>query len=318
MKRLLCLLCAVSFFTLPALAVSPEDAYSPARKQAWRTQAREVWQAPDQPLTVDEEIERITACEKQGLSYAKKRARLRRDGIFQLAPPSEEPTLATSADGLSVSLAPPGLYYAAGSDSWYLTMMGVWSPDDPWSYVLPRAGDVGWYDAFGLSYTAPSGDLPARLGARGWMDDGAANGKVTTAVSAASLGYGVGFELQDYRDRKGGRYVSVGRRFGGIIQYPAEFADFSCGLTAFYAHTGPGCWISRLKFTGAASGSGLKVAFDKPAAAFLVYTGAPVTFSVQHYPAWQSTPVIAGLAIGLVTGISCVFFVLLRKIRPRK
>lgn len=316
MKQLICILCTISLLSSAAFAISSADlAANPdvVEQKLALVEYAEAYlaahpQTPTQVLTPEEEIDLIIACEKQNLSDDEKKAILNPVGIFQLDSGNAMPTLAhaNDADMIYVTLNHPSLYVsAASSGSWYVTMSGEWSIDDPWSRHISGTGNIGGFDRFGISYAGASSPCPARLDARGWMDDGAAHEKISTSVMGASRQNGVGFEFQDFRGLDNGRFYSVGKRFGCAIAYPAEFAYFSSTILSYYAHTWSDCVMTEFEWIPPSLGGGIHVEFERPSRGFMTYSGAKTTFSMGPPPVPVFVPV--GFIVLLSSGLIFLF-----------
>lgn len=294
MKKFICTLCMMSLLLSSASALSPADASAePApnvldQKLALMEYAEEYMaahpQTRSQVLTPEEEMDLIIECEKQNLSYEEKKEILNPVGIFQLNPDEDHPDLAVPLNNPGTSdvvINKPYIYLATTSYSWYVTMSGYWTDPDPWyTFHLRVIGDVGGADSFGVGYTNVSGSCPARVSARGWMDDGSAHEKSTVNVSYSSENAGVGFSLQDNRTKDGSKYYSVGKRFGCSVQYPATFGSFHGTATSYYVHTWDTAVITGIGFnvSGGGLGGGFNISIANPEYSLTAYSGTQTTF----------------------------------------
>lgn len=247
-------------------------------------------QIKSNPLSSEEVMDLIIECEQNNLSYEQKKDILNSNGIFQLDPSQSDillnpiPSMYQSGlfDGSDLALNTPSVYYSMNTYTWFVSVNGTWNEDDIWHRHSPKTNEaIGSPDEFGVGFSNISGEVPQRLSARGWFNNGDVNNEITTTnVARGSSGTGFGFQLQD-------RWInhvdgSMGQRFGGVAEFNSTFARYHGYATAYYIHTWEQGRVTGINFNVSAGldsiGGGIGVTFENVAYTFAQSSGGQAKF----------------------------------------
>lgn len=193
-------------------------------------------------------------------------------GLYKLKTP-QKAQIKHFAEGNSVTIYSPDIYYASGTNQWWVSASGHWNDDsalDDIGIWLSNVQNVGGQDGYGVAFTNLSGKYNSAFkGGSCTISD--TNGKTnsTTNRSDGNGKYGFGYRLQDYGYNHN-RYV--GKGFTSIGKYDIKFTNLNGIATQYYDHTWSGCTIDSITFGVSGKSAGLDVSVSDKNSNFLIYS----------------------------------------------